>query len=113
MKPLSASAPLLLCLMLPALAGCNRVENRFTIDDPEGRIASAQIQLCGSTTKLDQTGNRFTASQAITCEGEGDILVQLADTQEISCHIGYVTPGAEDEFKFEIKDSQCEPKGTL
>ena len=112
MKFVSRSAPLLLCLLLPALACCNRVENRFGVNDPNGQVTSAQLRLCGSTVKLEQAGHRFSTSQAITCEGEGDILVHLIDKREVSCHIGYVTPGAKQDFEFEIKGSQCEPKAT-
>jgi hypothetical protein len=99
-----------LLMTLAALSGCERANGIFTITDPQGSVASAELRLCGSRLKLIRSDHRFSATKSVGCEGEGDILVRLSDGRETVCHIGYVTPGAKQDFEFVIERGQCVPR---
>lgn len=90
-----------------SLTSCKKVDNEFIIRDPWGEISSAELRLCGNRLNLAKYGSEMRGKIPITCEGEGSILVRLADGKETSCRIGYVTPGAEQTFEFVVEDGQC------
>jgi hypothetical protein len=95
-------------LLIPLLiAGCDRVENTFDVQAPGA--SSAELQLCGKVTRLDQSSDRFSAARAIDCEGDGKIIVRLQGRPAVSCVVGYVTPGAVQHFRFSIDGDQCGP----
>lgn len=98
---------ILLLSLLPLVEGCDRVDNTFKVTDPGGAVAAAELRLCGSQVKLTQSNHQFGGATAVTCEGEGEILVHLSDGRETSCHIGYVTPGAKQNFEFIVEGAQC------
>jgi hypothetical protein len=87
--------------------GCNRVDNSFSISDPDRRVASAQLRLCGSVLQLRRKDDQLTISAPIRCEGSGDILVHLSDGAETSCPVGYITTGATQDFEYVIEEAQC------
>jgi hypothetical protein len=91
---------------LPILViGCSRSTNTFEVHAPEA--ASAELQLCGRATNLERSGDWFTASRSINCEGHGSIVVHLPEQKRVSCPIGYVTPGSVQSFKFQVTGDQC------
>jgi hypothetical protein len=95
-------------LLLLSIGGCGMlVDNAFVVDDPGEVVASAKLNLCGSERMLDRTDHRFSTSMRIDCEGEGKILLRLSNGHEISCLVGYVTPGAKQDFEFVVERSQC------
>jgi hypothetical protein len=100
-------ALLLLLLVFPLVEGCERVDNTFVVNDVGGSVASAELRLCGSRVELSRSGHRLRGTKRISCEGEGDIVVRLSDGRRASCHIGYVTPGAEQSFEFNVEGAQC------
>jgi hypothetical protein len=99
-----------LSLILSALGGCDRVDNSFTVEDPQGSVVSAELQLCRTRTELTRDSHEFRAKKPIDCEGEGDVLVHLSSGRTTSCPIEYVTPGAEQRFEFVVEDAKCVPK---
>lgn len=61
-------------LLIPLVAmGCDRVPNAFEVQG--ARVVSAELTLCGQSTELTQTGERFAGSISISCEGDGVIKV--------------------------------------
>jgi hypothetical protein len=89
------------------LSSCERVSNKFVVHDQNGSVVSAEVRLCGKQQQLTKNGNEVAGAMAITCEGEGNILLRLSDGREITCRIGYVTPGADQTFKFAVQDGHC------
>lgn len=100
-------APLSLLSLLFA-SGCKRlVDNKFTIADPEGSVTSAVVQLCGSQVKLSRSKGGFSGYKKVNCDGDGKIVVLLSGGRETSCPIGYVAPGAKQEFPFIVQGGRC------
>lgn len=102
---LSAISGVAICIFF--LSSCERVDNEFTIHDQEGEVSSAELRLCGKRLQLAKSEGKARGEMAITCEGEGSILVRLSDGSETTCRIGYVTPGGGQTFEFAIKNGQC------
>lgn len=100
-------AILLMVIGFFSLVSCKKVNNEFIVRDPERAVSSAGLRLCGKRLNLTKSGSEMRGKMPITCEGEGSILVRLADGKATSCRIGYVTPGAEQTFEFVIEDGQC------
>jgi hypothetical protein len=97
-------------LVLPLLmAGCERAVNSFEVHTPGA--ASAELQLCGRLTSLEPSGGKLTATRAISCEGEGAIIVRFPNQPPVRCPIGYVTPGAVQSFRFNVDGDGCSPFG--
>lgn len=91
-----------------AIAGCSAAHNDFTIEDRGGRIRAANLDLCGSSIPLRRWNERFSLSWEVDCEGSGKIELVLASGQKASCPIGYVTPGAKQDFRFRLVRTGCE-----
>ena len=104
MKSLTICA---MCFGIFSLSSCMRVSNEFIVRDPEGIVYSAELRLCGRRLQLTKSEGELRGAMPITCEGEGSILVQRSDGGEATCRIGYVTPGAEQRFKFSVENGQC------
>jgi hypothetical protein len=98
---------LLGCSWIFCLSSCGNVSNDFVIKDPAGTILSAEIRLCNKHVQLIRFGREFRGKMPITCEGDGDILVHLSNGRETVCKIGYVTPGAQQKFQFEVENDNC------
>ena len=94
---------------LLALAACSAVENTFTVQDEKGAVTAADLVLCGSTTPLKRSNGRFTLSMPIDCEGDGRIRLTHASGHEQDCLVGYVTPGAKQDFRFRASEAECQP----
>ena len=92
-----------------ALAACSAGENTFTIDDEKGTVAAANLVLCGSTTPLRRVDGRFTLRKSVDCEGSGYIRLTYATGADRDCPIGYVTPGAAQDFRFRASEAACDP----
>jgi hypothetical protein len=96
-----------LAMIALLLSGCRQVPNTFEVQAPDAD--AAELQLCKQRTALKQSGSWFATIQPIGCEGEGKIAVRLTDKSIVSCHIGYVTPGAVQRFRFKIEGRECRP----
>ena len=97
----------LFCIGAIALSPCRKVSNEFILHDPDSIVSSAETILCGKHLQLTKSEHEFRGKVLITCEGEGSVLINLKDGKQTSCHIGYVTPGMEQAFEFNIKNGQC------
>ena len=93
--------------LLFALSAC--AENTFTVEDERGAVTTANLVLCGSTTRLKRLGGRLTVRTPIDCEGSGYIRLTYASGGQMDCLIGYVTPGAEQVFTFRANETECQP----
>lgn len=91
------------------VVGCSDVANTFEVLAPEAR--SAELHLCGKATELRRSGARFSTVRKITCEGAGEITIRFADRPPASCRVGYVTPGAVQDFQFEVDGLECRDAG--
>jgi len=94
---------------LLALAACSAVANTFTVEDEKGTVTAANLVICGSTTPLVRTDGNFSVSKLIDCEGEGRIRLTYASGHEGECLVGYVTPGAKQDFRFRASETECRP----
>ena len=95
-------------LLIPLLTvGCGRTANTFEVHAPES--SSAVLHLCGQTTDLERSGEALAATRAITCEGHGVISVRFPNRPPVNCAIGYVTPGMEQSFRFDVDGDRCSP----
>lgn len=92
-----------------ALASCSPVENTFTIDNDKGAVTAAELSLCGSTTPLQRLDGGLTVSRPINCEDGGYIRLTFASGHEQACRVGYVTPGAKQDFRFLASEAECQP----
>jgi hypothetical protein len=96
-------------LLLPLLAGClPHPPNTFQVDTAESPDAIAVLVLCGKETPLSRRGHVLEVSLPSMCEGEGDIRLRLKDGGRPTCHIGYVTTGIAQAFRFRLRGGQCE-----
>ena len=95
--------------ILFALAACSAVANTFTVEDEKGAVKAADLVICGSTTPLARSDGSFSVSKPIDCEGEGRIRLTYASGHERECLVGYVTPGAKQDFRFRATEAECEP----
>lgn len=91
------------------LAGCSPVRNTFEVDTAASSDAVAILALCGRETPLTRSGQLLKVARPITCEGHGEVQVRLKDGSRASCVVGYVTPGAVQNFHFQLRDGRCEP----
>ena len=94
---------------LLALVGCSAVENSFTVESEKGAVTAADLSLCGSSTPLERLDGSFTVSKPIGCEGSGHIRLTYASGHEQDCLVGYVTPGAKQDFRFRASEAGCQP----
>ena len=95
--------------ILGALSACSpRVENAFVVEDEQNAVATAKLTLCGSETPLQRQGERLAVRKSIDCEGSGHVTLRYATGDEHDCAVGYVTPGAEQNFKYQATAKGCE-----
>lgn len=91
-----------------ALSGCSNVENTFIVTDAEQNIVSADLKLCNSVTPLQRSGERWSVTTPIECEGSGKISIKYASSEEETCIVDYVTPAAVQSFEFQVTENGCE-----
>ena len=106
MKTIESKLRLVTLLLL---AGCSPVGNTIEVDAAAAPDAVATLALCGKETPLQRSGRLLMAAFPITCEGHGEVKVRFKDGGRTSCAIGYVTPGAVQDFRFRIRDGRCDP----
>lgn len=94
-------------LLVVVVAGCSPTNNEFVVVDQSDAVASAELQLCGERRLLERKGNVLAGTLPVKCEGHGRILVHLRNERTTICPVGYVTPGAEQTFRYQIEDGQC------
>lgn len=96
-------------LLVAVLAGCTEVENTFEVEAVDGQPQAAVLSACGSETALRQEPRKFTGSRSIGCEGSGHIRLRYSDGTRVKCSIGYVTHGAEQHWRFQARNGECQP----
>jgi hypothetical protein len=101
--------PVCLAVAILASAGCTKERNAFTVDDPQGVVARADLHLCSSSVQLARHDKRFSGDQPADCEGDGEVLLHLSNGRTISCPIGYVTGDLGQRFDFVVKNGECRP----
>ncbi len=95
---------------LALLGGCSpTVANTFEVDSGSSPGAAATLTICGNKTPLKRSGALLATSRTITCEGHGEVRVQLTNGGVTACPVGYVTPGLKQDFRFRLDDGKCEP----
>ncbi|HKC03070.1 MAG TPA: hypothetical protein VKC17_07180 [Sphingomicrobium sp.] len=94
---------------LLTLAACSRAENTFIVEDEQQSVTAGSLVLCGSTTPLQRLDGRLSVSKRIGCEGHGYIRLTYKSGREWDCPVGYVTPGAKQDFKFRATEADCQP----
>jgi hypothetical protein len=52
-------------------------------------------------------GDRFVGTRGISCEGDGEIIVSQGGST-VRCVVGYVTPGAVQDFSFVVENGSCQ-----
>ena len=100
-------ACILSCVLAFCVSSCNHVTNGVVIYDKGQTMSSAEARLCGRHKPLTKNGAEIRGAIPITCEGDGAILVRLLNGKETTCRIGYVTPGARQDFRFVVEGGQC------
>lgn len=89
------------------VAACGGAQNTFRVK-VDRNVASAELRLCGKNKHLQRRGDSFVGAQIVTCEGGGDIMIRSKNSSTI-CILGYVTPGAPQDFSFVVEDGICRP----
>jgi len=88
-----------------ALAACGS-RNTFVVNDPNGLVRTATLEICGSETPLARAGTKFALTKRIQCE-EGEIRLVYQDGGPEHCRIGYVDSQAGQEWQFRAERSGC------
>lgn len=102
------TAALILSLtLIVGVAACGGAPNTFRVK-ADRDVASAELRLCGKNKHLQRLGDSFVGAQIVTCEGGGDIMIRSKNSSTI-CILGYVTPGAPQDFSFVVEDGICRP----
>ena len=96
-----------LLLALP-ICGCDRGSNLFAIRDPDARVRSAELRLCGQHRALQRVDDVLIGSMSNSCEGSGVIHLHLKDGREMGCKVGYVAAGLEQTFVYTVAEDGCQ-----
>lgn len=91
-----------------ALGGCEK-DDSFLVDDPHNLVRSATLFVCSSATPMHRVGSAVKVTRAITCENQGYIRLIYRDGTREYCGVGYVTPGAEQDWRFRAEPTSCTP----
>ena len=94
-------------VMALVLSACSMVENSFVVEDEQNAVVAATLVVCGSETPLRRGGERLVVSKRISCEGSGHIRLRYASGAEHDCPVGYVTPGAPQNFTYRATETGC------
>jgi hypothetical protein len=92
---------------LALLCACDAAGNQFAVFDPDVAVLRAELRLCEKTVPMEREGQGLTARMDIDCEGSGAIVLTLRDGRSATCPIGYVTPGAMQNFNFIVEGDRC------
>ena len=95
-----------------ALAACVPAKNSVDVDTSGSPNVSGVVVLCDRETRLTARRDHLTAGVPITCEGSGEVRLRSGDGASATCQIGYVTPGAVQEFYFVLQRGECIPVRT-
>ncbi|WP_416907145.1 MAG: hypothetical protein ACMVO5_08800 [Polymorphobacter sp.] len=98
---------MLAILSFATISACTKVENGFVVEDQQRRVETATLVLCGSETPLRRRGDQVTISKVIECEGDGQIELQYFSGDAYQCIVGYVTPGAAQDFNYHAMETGC------
>jgi hypothetical protein len=93
--------------MAIVLSACSKVENSFVVEDEQNAVVAATLVVCGSETPLRRRGERLAVSKRIRCEGSGHISLRYASGAQHDCLVGYVTPGAPQNFTYRATEAGC------
>ncbi len=90
------------------LLGCLSERSIFSIKDPGNKVESAITDICGTKEPLRQSGDTWTVSIVIVCEGDnGQVVAKMKTGEMVVCGMGYVTPDREWSHAFEIIGGRC------
>jgi len=103
--------PAFASLISVSLVACTPSEDQFRVANSNRDAVSAEVHLCDAVATLPKSNDGFSGRVEIHCEGSGAVQVQMSDGRTISCGIGYATPGAPQEWRYEIKGDECELTG--
>ena len=98
---------LLVFLSITALMACTQAESRLVVEDQQKNRETATLVLCGSETPLQRTGDQLAVCKVVQCEGDGHIERQYSSDDGLECVVGYVMPGAVQNFTIRATDSGC------
>lgn len=101
----------LMLQFLLVVAACSPTGDYFSVIDTDDSIGSVEVHICEEVFELPEREVRFSDHISIDCEGSGEVRVRMKDGREITCIIGYVTPGASQHFGFEINEGECQSDG--
>lgn len=104
---MKAGALIVSLTLIVGVAACGGVPNTFRVK-ADRNVASAELRLCGKKTLLQRRGGSFVGTQIVTCEGGGEIMIR-SENSSMSCELGYVTPGAPQDFSFVVEHGICRP----
>ena len=93
-----------------AVSSCSLSGNYFSVANDGGTIESVEVHICNQVANLPERAARFSDHIHIDCEGSGEFQVRMKDGREVTCVIGYVTPGLSQKFEYEIIDGECQPQ---
>lgn len=93
------------------LTACNASGDYFSVANANDDVESAEVHICDKVIKLPKRAERFSKHIDIDCEGSGKLEVVMEDDTEVTCIIGYVTPGASQHWGYEIKEGECQSDG--
>ena len=105
--PMKAGALIMSLTLIVGVAACGGAPNTFRVK-ADRNVASAELRLCGKNKHLQRLGDSFVGAQIVTCEGGGVIVIR-SENRPTTCILGYVTPGAPQDFSFVVEDGICRP----
>jgi hypothetical protein len=95
-------------LMTLVLVACSPgTSDSFDVRIADGAAMTATLKLCGEEVALVRKGDHFTGTRRTRCEGGGEIVVAFSDRPPVSCNVGYVTPGAAQDFSYVVQGGAC------
>jgi hypothetical protein len=70
-------------------------------------VTAAELTLCGAEVPLRRSGRQLALSKVLNCEGSGHIRLHYKSGRRYDCIVGYVTPGAVQNFTFRETEIGC------
>ena len=104
---MKVATALTVCFIALSLWSCSRVQDEFVVRDPKGVVRSAELMLYGERRQLIKSNGQYSILFPIKHDADGVILVKLGDGSTTNCIIGYVTPGTDSYWEYEIINRKC------
>jgi hypothetical protein len=104
---MKAATALITCFIALSLWSCSRVQDEFVVRDPKSVVRSAELMMYGKRRQLVKSNGQYSIMFPIKYDANGVILVRMEDGSTIKCTIGYVAPGTESYWEYEIINGKC------